>query len=189
MVARLRTNVLTTHDSARVKKCCVGDGIRMRSTEFEGQTCSIARALEIVGEWWTLLIIREAMFGTERFTDFQLRLGVAKNVLSERLTKLVDAGIMTRTAVSGRGNPQHYQLTRAGRELLPVVVALMQWGDRWIYGRPAAPLRLMDAESGTEVDAVRVLSKAGEVLSLDNIEIRPGPGANESIRRRFGGKS
>ncbi len=78
----------------------------MRSDTFKTQTCSVARALELVGEWWTLLIFREAFFGTRRFSDFERNLGIAKNVLSERLTKLVGAGLMERFPVAGRGNPQ-----------------------------------------------------------------------------------
>jgi DNA-binding HxlR family transcriptional regulator len=158
----------------------------MRHSEFPLQICSVARSLEVVGEWWTLLIVREAFFGTRRFTDFEGNLGIAKNVLSERLAKLVDAGVMERTPVVGRGNPHLYTLTAQGRELLPVVVALMQWGDRWIHGRKRAPVRVLERRSGKEVAQIEVTSPEGKPLSLDDVVVVPGPGANDAVRRRFG---
>ena len=102
----------------------------MRNSEFPSQICSVARSLEIVGEWWTLLVVREAFFGTRRFSDFEANLSIAKNVLSDRLAKLVEAGVMERKPVVGRGNPQDYTLTPMGRDLFPAIIALMQWGDR-----------------------------------------------------------
>jgi DNA-binding HxlR family transcriptional regulator len=157
----------------------------MKSSAFPQQTCSVARALEIVGEWWTLLIIREAFFGAQRFSDFEANLGIAKNVLSHRLSKLVATGVMERKPVSGRGNPQHYVLTKQGRELLPVVVALMQWGDRWVHGRDHAPVRVLDRATGEEVSELAVTSPSGCALSLADVAVVPGPGANEAIRQRF----
>jgi len=159
----------------------------MRNTTFPGQLCSVARALEVIGEWWTLLIVREAILGTERFSDFEKRLGIAKNVLSERLSKLVEAGVMTRTAASGRGNPQLYELTEMGRDLLPVIVALMQWGDTWINGREGAPVRVVERKTGRAVKRVRLLSQQGVPVTLENLKVVPGPGADVAIRRRFGG--
>src|SRR5471032_106175 len=104
----------------------------MQNSPFENQRCSVAAALGEVGEWWTLLILREAFFGTARFTDFQANLGIARNILTARLNKLVETGILTRRLASGRGNPRLYRLTDKGREILPIFIALMQWGDRWI---------------------------------------------------------
>lgn len=157
----------------------------MRDSEFKSQLCSVARSLEIVGEWWTLLIVREAFFGVRRFNEFQKKLGIARNVLSERLTKLVEAGIMERHAVSGRGNPQDYELTEMGHDLFPVVVALMQWGDRWISGTGAEPVTIIERESGEVIGRVQVLGIHGKPLGLDDIRILSGPGANVEVRRRF----
>jgi DNA-binding HxlR family transcriptional regulator len=123
----------------------------MRSSEFPSQICSVARSLEIVGEWWTLLVVREAFFGTRRFSDFEANLSIAKNVLSDRLAKLVEAGVMERKPIVGRGNPQDYTLTPMGRDLFPAIIALMQWGDRWIYGAERAPVRVLDHEGGAEI--------------------------------------
>ena len=158
----------------------------MRSDTFKTQTCSVARALELVGEWWTLLIFREAFFGTRRFSDFERNLGIAKNVLSERLTKLVGAGLMERFPVAGRGNPQDYVLTEKGEDLLPVVVALMQWGDRWIYGGKRAPIRLLERETRDEIERIEVRTPRGKRLPFREIVVVSGPGATDAVRRRFG---
>jgi DNA-binding HxlR family transcriptional regulator len=157
----------------------------MRNAVFQSQVCSVARALEIIGEWWTLLIVREAFFGTKRFSDFEKNLGVAKNVLSDRLSKLVESGVMERSPVSGRGNPQDYTLTQKGKDLFPVVIALMQWGDRWINGPDRAPIRVLDRESGEEISQIQVRTAGGKALSLSDAIVVPGPGANAAVRRRF----
>ena len=156
----------------------------MRHEEFPDQTCSIARALEIVGERWTLLVVREAFFGTRRFGDFEAALGIAKNVLSDRLAKLVARGVLGRTSVVGRGNPGDYHLTAKGKDLFPIIIALMQWGDRWGDGEP--PLRVVARASGDEIAPMRVTSQEGAALALREVAILPGPGADEAMRRRFG---
>ncbi|WP_024878589.1 helix-turn-helix domain-containing protein [Methylosinus sp. LW3] len=156
----------------------------MRNNQFPSQTCSVARALEIVGEWWTLLIIREAFFGARRFGEFERNLGVAKNVLSERLSKLVACGVMERIDVPGRGNPRDYRLTEKGRDLFPVLVALMQWGDRWAAAA-GPPLRLLDPATGAEIASLRVTGSSGAALEPQELLIAPGPGADEKVRRRF----
>lgn len=158
----------------------------MRKSVFKSQICSVARALELIGEWWTLLIVREAFFGTKRFSDFEKYLGIAKNVLSARLSKLVESGILERSPVSGRGNPQDYTLTAKGRDLFPAVIALMQWGDRWINGSDRAPIRVLDRETGEEISLIQVHTAEGKMLSLRDAIVIPGPGANEAVRRRFG---
>jgi DNA-binding HxlR family transcriptional regulator len=157
----------------------------MRHSEFPSQVCSVARSLEIVGEWWTLLVVREAFFGTERFSDFEANLGIAKNVLTDRLNTLVDAGVMRRTPVPGRGNPVRYSLTDQGRDLLPVLVALMQWGDRWVNGGKA-PVRVLERTSGKEVALVRVTNSGGAKLGARDVVIVPGPGADAALKNRFG---
>ena len=157
----------------------------MRNSEFPSQTCSVARTLEIVGEWWTLLIVREAFFGTRRFSDFATNLGIAKNVLSDRLAKLVEAGVLERKPVVGRGNPQDYALTHKGKDLFPAIIALMQWGDRWIYGAERAPIRVLDRESGEEIAHMEVTTRGVKPLRLNQALVAPGPGADETTRRRL----
>jgi DNA-binding HxlR family transcriptional regulator len=159
----------------------------MRHSEFPSQVCSVARSLEIVGEWWTLLIVREAFFGTQRFSDFETHLGIAKNVLTDRLNTLVDAGVMLRTPVPGRGNPVIYSLTDQGRDLLPVVVALTQWGDRWVNGGKA-PVRLLERKTGKEIAPMCVTNSEGARLGALDLVIVPGPGADATIKKRLGRK-
>jgi DNA-binding HxlR family transcriptional regulator len=159
----------------------------MRHQDFPGQLCSVARSLEIVGEWWTLLIVREAFFGTERFSDFEANLGISKNVLGERLNKLVQAKVLERTPQQGRGNPVSYRLTDRGRDLLPVIVALMQWGDRWINHKQA-PVRVLARATSKEIARMAVTTTDGEPLAARDLILVPGPGANDLVKKRFGRK-
>src|SRR3712207_8670659 len=101
---------------------------------YAGQQCSVARALEIIGERWTILIVRDAFMGVRRFDDFQRSLGVARNVLNARLHRLVEAGVLERRRYQERPPRYEYRLTEMGRDLWPAVVALMQWGDRHLAG-------------------------------------------------------
>lgn len=157
----------------------------MRHDHFPAQICSIARSLEIVGDWWTLLVVREAFFGARRFGEFEANLGIAKNVLSNRLERLVEAGVLTRAPEPGRGNPVAYRLTERGKDLLPVLVALMQWGDRWINsGRE--PVTLLERATGEEIAPLAVSTREGRALSAGDVLLTPGPGADEAIVRRFG---
>ena len=157
----------------------------MKRSPFENQVCSVAVALSEIGEWWTLLILREAFFGTQRFTDFQARLGIARNILTARLNKLVETGILIPHVAAGRGNPRLYRLTEKGREVLPVFIALMQWGDRWINNDGKAPIRVLEAATGEEIELVRVRSRDGRTLAPRDMRVVPGPGADADIRRRF----
>ena len=151
------------------------EAVAMRNSEFPSQICSVARSLEIVGEWWTLLVVREAFFGTRRFSDFEANLSIAKNVLSDRLAKLVEARVMERKPVVGRGNPQDYTLTQMGRDLFPAIIALMQWGDRWIYGAERAPVRLLDHEGGAEIARMKVTTPEGKPLQPRDVVVVPPP--------------
>src|SRR2546430_9803625 len=106
----------------------------MKRLSFENMQCSIAQTLEVVGEWWTLLVLREVFFGRRRFGEMLDDLGIARNILTDRLNKPVDEEILVRhhvTGAGGRHEYHEYRLTEQGRELLPVLLTLMQWGDRW----------------------------------------------------------
>src|SRR5829696_9377464 len=107
----------------------------MRRASFEDMSCSVARSLEVIGEWWTLLILRDAFFGVTRFEEFQSRLGIARNILTKRLDTLVDAGIFERRVYDEARDRSDYVLTEKGRALWPVLVTLRQWGDEWAMGR------------------------------------------------------
>ena len=145
--------------------------------------CSIARSLDLVGEWWTMLVVREAFMGTTRFDAFQRNLGIAPNILSARLKRLVDSGVLQRMPAGG-ARRQEYRLTEKGRDLFPVLMALLQWGDRWLAGPDGPPIRLLDRAAGLPV-AVGVRSSDGRTLRPDDIRLVPGPGARDVKYRRF----
>jgi DNA-binding HxlR family transcriptional regulator len=155
----------------------------MRRKSFAVMRCSIARALDLVGEWWTMLVVREAFMGTTRFDAFQRNLGIAPNILSARLKRLVASGVLQRMPAGG-ARRQEYRLTEKGRDLFPVLVALLQWGDRWLAGPDGPPVRLLDRAAGLPV-AVGVRSSDGRTLRPTDIRLVPGPGARDATRRRF----
>src|SRR5919197_6007881 len=113
----------------------------MLKRDYEGQDCSIARALEVGGERWTLLIIRDAFLGLRRFDDFQQSLGIARNVLTDRLNRLVDEGIFERVRYSERPERHEYRLTQKGRDLQVALAGLRQWGDKHVSEKPPRVLR------------------------------------------------
>ena len=154
-------------------------------TTSDAVRCSIARALGDVGERWSLLIVREAMMGSTRFDEFHVRLGVARNILTERLSTLVTTGVMTRTPSPSNARIQHYRLTEKGLELLPVLAALMQWGDRWIHADIGAPIVLLDRKTRQPIKDVVVTGRSGKTLQRSDIEITAGPGATALMRKRF----
>ena len=122
----------------------------MRRTSFATLDCSIAQTLEVVGEWWTLLILRDAFQGVRRFEAFQRDLGIARNVLSDRLNRLVDNGILERRPYQSQPPRSEYRLTSKGLDLYPVLISLMRWGDRWAAGPAGPPVSLSHKECGHE---------------------------------------
>jgi len=146
----------------------------MLKRDYEGQVCSIARALEVVGDRWTLLIIRDIALGCRRFDQLLDSLGIASNVLSERLSRLVDEGVLDRVAYSERPERFEYRLTEKGGELRVVLLALMQWGDRHLSERPP---RIARRRADRSRVTVRVVAKDGSVVAPGDLEIVPGPGA------------
>ncbi len=140
--------------------------------DYEGQDCAIARALEVVGERWTLLIVRDALYGVRRFNDFQEHLDVPKAVLAERLSRLVEQGILERTPDPDHGGRHLYELTAAGRELWPVLHALLVWGD----GNRAQNSRLFrHATCGTELDSHGACPACGVTPAVEDILSEPRP--------------
>lgn len=149
----------------------------MRKTSFAEMNCSVAQALEIVGEWWTLLILRDSFLGVRRFDDFVDRLGISRNVLTNRLDTLVDAGILARRPYDeGRGR-YDYLLTDKGRALWPVMTALRQWGDEWILGDGNEPLVVEHRGCGNVATGVYVCEHCGDPLDVRSVRALPGPGA------------
>ncbi len=147
----------------------------MLGRTYDNQICSISRALEVVGERWSLLIIRDAVFaGVTRFGDFQHNLGVATNVLAARLEAFVDAGIMERRAAPDRGDQHDYVLTEKGRDLVPALIALTSWGDRWA-APDGPPILYRHAVCDGPVEQHLVCENCGDV-HIDDVSVRPGPG-------------
>ena len=143
--------------------------------QFTDQNCSIARALEIVGERWTLLVLREVLLGRRRFQDIKRNTGVASNILTDRLETLVEHGVLER-------REGEYFPTQKGLDLNPVLVALMQWGDR--YDAPDGPPRvIVHTACGHDADPFFVCSHCHEPIAPAELRVRPGPGANEEQRR------
>jgi DNA-binding HxlR family transcriptional regulator len=142
---------------------------------YESENCSAARALEVVGERWSLLIIRDALFrGTTRFSDFQRTLGLARNVLAARLEGFVEAGLMTRRQPENSAYHE-YLLTQKGLDLKPAVIALTRWGDRW--AAPNGPPIIYGHDyCGGEIELQLVCSECGEEPAVDQIGVTPGPG-------------
>lgn len=156
----------------------------MRRKTFAHMNCSIARALEQIGEWWTFLILREALMGTRRFEHFQRNLGIARNILAARLKKLVARGILERAVVAEHARRAEYRLTEKGRALFPVLMALREWGDRWIAGPDRAPVIVVDRHNAEPIE-VRVTSRDGRNIGWLDARMLPGPGAQAALRARL----
>jgi DNA-binding HxlR family transcriptional regulator len=145
----------------------------MLKRDYEGQNCSIARALEIVGERWTLLIVRDAFLGRRRFDEFQESLRISRNVLTERLNRLVEEEILERVLYQEHPARYEYRLTPKGLDLHLALTGLRQWGDKYISDKPPTLLR-----SKTDKRAVvaALIPKGQEHLRVDEVELVPGPG-------------
>jgi DNA-binding HxlR family transcriptional regulator len=156
---------------------------RSRSSNKE---CSIARAMEVVGDRWSILLLREAYYGTRRFNEFQYYLGVAPNILSARLKKFVDLGVMTRVPLPEHGGRYEYVLTKKGRDFFPTYLALKKWGDDWLAEPKGPQVVFKDRSSGRQIEYPTPLSARGKPLELEDIEIVAGSGAVPFNRKRFG---
>jgi DNA-binding HxlR family transcriptional regulator len=146
----------------------------MLKRDYEGQVCSIARTLEVVGDRWTLLVVRDVGLGVRRFDELQASLGVATNVLTDRLNRLVAEGVLERVRYNERPERFEYGLTEKGRELGVALLALMQWGDRHLSDNP--PKIARRRSDGARV-AIRIVAKDGTAVAPGDLEIVPGPGA------------
>lgn len=157
----------------------------MRRTELEHFNCSFARTLDILGDRWTLMIIRDAFYGISRFSDFQSRLGMARNILADRLEQLVTHNILVKVPTRPGVERFSYRLTERGKELYPALVAFCQWGDKWIFGCQGEPVRILDKKTGAPVQKVAVVSRDGRYLESQDITYAPGPGASAATMAIF----
>src|SRR5262245_32060153 len=151
---------------------------------FAQQNCSIARSLSFLGERWTMLVLREIFLGGRRFDEIQGELGIASNVLSGRLSTLVDEGILERRRYSERPERFEYRLTDSGRDLLPVVLSLLRWGDTHLDWKSGPPLEVVHTDCDHPFHQVGTCSHCGGELDTRNVRARPGPGANKRNRDR-----
>jgi DNA-binding HxlR family transcriptional regulator len=143
---------------------------------YESQICSIARTLEVIGDRWTMLVIRDVFNGFRRFDDIQRNLGCARNVLADRLGRLVDDGLLEKRRYQERPERFEYRLTEKGIDLWPVLVTLMKWGDRHAPSPDGPPVIVRHRGCGGEVDELLRCSVCGEAVTPRTSEAAPGPG-------------
>lgn len=148
----------------------------VRNTSFAEFHCSLARALDVVGDWWTPLLVRDLYLGVDRFDDLATDLGISRNLLTTRLNGLVDAGIVARETYSDRPLRHRYVLTAAGRELVPVFMALTAWGDRWTTPEGGPPAKFRHRSCGHRFTPTVACRACGEAITADDVVVEPGPG-------------
>jgi DNA-binding HxlR family transcriptional regulator len=157
----------------------------MLGNAYDNQACSVAAALEVIGERWSLLIVRDVFLGLRRFDEIQDELGIARNVLQTRLTRLTEQGVLERRLYQERPPRYEYRLTDKGLDLWPTIVSLMQWGNR--HAAPDGPAVVLEHRGcGGMVDEHRTCETCGARLSVHDVRALPGPGAtpNHPLRRR-----
>lgn len=154
-----------------------------RSNVFQSN-CPIARVTEILGEGWTLMVLREAFLGTRHFNDFERELGIARNILADRLKKLVESGLMKRQPSATDRRAVEYRLTRAGRALFPVLIGLTQWASQFLCEGESA-IRFIERATGQDIAPLSVQNQDGRTLELREIAMAPGPDADETLNQRF----
>ena len=156
----------------------------MQRKSFRNMPCPIARGLERVGEWWSILIMRDALHGFTRFDQFQKSLGIAPNMLARRLDALVEAGLLQRRRYSEHPPRDEYVLTECGRDFRPVLLALLAWGNRH-FAPEGASVLLLDAKTGAIADPILVDRVTGRPITSSDHVTAAGPAAPESTRRRY----
>lgn len=147
----------------------------------------MARAMEVVGDRWSILILREAYYGVKRFDEFEYYVGVAPNILSNRLKKFVDAGIMTRVPLREHSGRYEYVLTEKGRDFFPAYLALKKWGDDWLAEPKGPQVVFRDRSAGRPIEYPELRTGEGRPLRLEDVEVVAGSGAVPFNRKRFGG--
>jgi DNA-binding HxlR family transcriptional regulator len=148
----------------------------MSRTRFDTINCGVAQALDQLGDSWTLLIIRDALVGATRFQHFESNLGIAKNILSDRLSKLVEHGVLSKERLDEPGHRFEYKLTPKGRDLWIVLTAMRLWGDKWIFGEANVPAKFREHGTGREVAGLVAVDADGVPVDASALELAPGPG-------------
>ncbi len=153
----------------------------MKHTSFKDMNCSLAQALESGGERWSLLVIRDAAFGIRRFDDIQKSLGIARNILTQRLSKLTNEGILVKAR--GKAGRMEYQLTDKGWDLQPLLLSLFQWGEKYQPHSKGERMCFVDRTSGNPIQPMAVRSSDGRLLKSADVWAKRGPGLNKEIVR------
>ena len=152
----------------------------MKLKSFDHLNCSLAQTLSVVGEHWTMLIIRDVFFGLRRFDQFQKDLGIARNVLSQRLKKLVDEDILEKTTTDG-SHPE-YRLTEKGLALQPILLSMTHWGDEYMPNPKGKRLTFSDRKTGKPIKTMAVYNAEGKKLKARDVKAKPGPGYQSDKR-------
>lgn len=148
----------------------------MSRKRFDSMPCGVAQTLERVGDWWSLLIVRDALFGLHRFAQFESSLGISKNILTDRLERLVDNGILKRERLNEPGNRYAYRLTHKGRDLWLVLTAMRLWSERWVFEEDEVPLIVRERDTGRRIAGLLAVGEDGEPVEASKLEWVKGPG-------------
>ncbi|WP_024515568.1 helix-turn-helix domain-containing protein [Bradyrhizobium sp. Tv2a-2] len=154
----------------------------VKRTSFAGDGCPVARALDVIGDWWSMLIIRDALMGLRRFGEFQKSLGLAKNILSTRLRMLVDEGILSTVPAADGSAYQEYVLTDKGRGVFPILVALRQWSEAFDAHPDQIATIMVDRKTGAPVRTLELRAEDGRLLKVGDIDLKPRPSAKRARR-------
>lgn len=155
----------------------------MKAKSFSGMRCSMAGALEAVGDRWALLLIRDLSLGLRRYDELRTSTGIPPATLAARLTHLVEGGLVERVRYQERPPRDEYRLTDKGHDLWKVTVALREWGDRWDASGFGVPMEMVDRETGRPLRLTLVDAETGEAVPIGRAALRPGPGADDAVRR------
>jgi DNA-binding HxlR family transcriptional regulator len=153
----------------------------MTRSSFAAVDCGVAQAVDQLGDKWTLVILRSAFHGLRRFDEFSEHLGIAANVLSDRLARLVEAGVLSKQRVDGDGRATEYQLTPKGLDTYPLIIFLNQWAERWM-GNPKGPrIEVIERKTGRQIREVQVLAENGRAVTAHETYMRNGPSGSEVL--------
>ena len=151
----------------------------MQRTTFSDQHCSVARTLDIIGEWWTLLILRDIFYGVRRFEALREQLGISRKVLTHRLQRLTDENILRKVPYQQNPLRNEYRLTTRGLDLMPVLLVLMRWGDRWLSDEGQVPVEFIHTDCGQVAVPKLTCDHCDGELTARNLRPQPGPGASQ----------
>ena len=155
----------------------------MRWADIGEDICSVSRSLSIVGDKWTLLIIRSAFMGTRKFSDFQSEIGMTRHRLSDRLTKLVDYGVFEKVEYQNNPVRYEYRLTERGKELYPIIMSLVKWGDKWMAGKAGKPMEYIHNKCGNKVMPTLTCPECAEEIDPRDMTVMPGPAIKAALSK------